>query len=151
MKNKNLDTVIFQKDKTAVVQWGSSLITIFTQTLHQEQLYPLFYLSSKSSSYEIMHCLKKLELFDTIIIPVFELNKFAAKNYGISQLLLTAIERLKKKQLIIVPSGTPYCISLFLDASVIILAYEDEPEAQRAAAGVLLKKIIPTGKLSVLL
>lgn len=125
-------------DAAVVIQIGGDHDNAFKRQL--EQACPCTYL------YHSEELIAQLGDAQTIIVPVFGMNKFAEKNYGISpatQKFFTELAQLNKR-VIVVPFGVPYSIPLFQQPSTVVLAYEDDPEAQKAAADVL------TGKLQAL-
>lgn len=85
--------------------------------------------------------------YNTIVLPIFGMNKFSAQNYGISASTRELIAELQAadKKIIFVLFGTPYSASLLDAHAPIIIAYEDDPDAQRAAADVLLGRRVATG------
>ncbi len=91
--------------------------------------------------------------FETIIIPIFEINKFASQNYGISDEFFDIIQPLKEnqKRIILVLLGTPYSLQLFDNYNIdaIIMAYENDVCAQQAAVDVICGKVDPNGKLPI--
>ncbi len=90
--------------------------------------------------------------YTTIIAPIFGINKYAAQQFGISTEVVNFLFNLQAagKKVIIVLFGSPYSAILWKDI-LCLIAYEDDPAAQSAAAEVLLgiKKAI--GKLPITL
>lgn len=76
---------------------------------------------------------------NTVIMYVYNLNKFAEKDFGVAMNTRLLMKQLKErgKKIIIVAFGTPYSIRHFNDADAIIMAYEDTPITQQAALDVL--------------
>lgn len=54
------------------------------------------------------------------------------------------------KRVVVVLFGSPYALDAFGDEESVVIAYEDEPDAQRAAAEVLSGRRPPLGRLPVL-
>jgi beta-N-acetylhexosaminidase len=95
--------------------------------------------------------LAQLQPYETVVIALFGMNKFSTQNYGISastQELIRALQAVHKK-VIYVLFGTPYSVALLDKHSPVIIAYEDDPDAQRAAADVLLGRRQATGTCPV--
>lgn len=86
----------------------------------------------------------------TIIISIFDMNKFASKNYGISNKTLELINELNKKNnVILILFGNAYSLKFFKNIPTIIMAYEDDIDAQNAAANIISGKLKPSGSLPV--
>lgn len=99
---------------------------------------------------DINELLYQMEYADTVIISLFNLNSDQALNFGIAPNALTIINKIAKtKNIILVICGSPYCLKLFEHIPTIILAYEDDPDAQEAAAQTITGIFKPTGKLPV--
>ena len=99
---------------------------------------------------DINELLYQMEYADTVIISLFNLNSDQALNFGIAPNALTIINKIAKtKNIILVICGSPYCLKLFEHIPTIILAYEDDPDAQEAAAQTIADIFKPTGKLPV--
>lgn len=74
---------------------------------------------------------------NTVVVGIFDMNKFAKANFGIAQETLEFIKRINthsNKKVIISLFGSPYSLKFFEDYDHILVAYEDAPEAQIAAA-----------------
>lgn len=88
-----------------------------------------------------------------VIIPLYGLTRKKENDFGIDIALKKLIYELVKqdKQLIIVVFGTPYSLEILpCEAATIIIAYEDDIDAQQAAADVVTGNLIAQGKLPVL-
>lgn len=73
------------------------------------------------------------------VIPVFGVTKFAQQNYGINTALPTLVAQLRAQgtPVIVILFGTPYSATFFSKASTLIVAYEDDPDAQEGVVRVL--------------
>jgi|GEM_PF-5888485 len=96
------------------------------------------------------------ELFDstehaeTVIVALFGTTSNSEFNYGIMPNTRIIVERLaQSKHVILVICGSPYCLKDFEYIPTIIIAYEDDPDAQQAAANVITGSLIPSGRLPV--
>jgi hypothetical protein len=76
----------------------------------------------------------------TFILAIFDINQDAERRFGVPESVIELINKLKaeNKKVIVVLFGTPYAVSLFKSADAIVVAYEDDEDAQIAAANVLL-------------
>ena len=86
-----------------------------------------------------------------IIIGVHDMSRKAADTYGVSKNCFEVIKRLKtlKKKVTVVIFGSPYSITLFSNVDNIVVAYEEEPEAQQAAAAIVCGTQKPEGRLPI--
>ena len=87
----------------------------------------------------------------TVVVALFGMNKLASKNFGITKETLLLLKKLQQhhKKIILVIFGSPYSLKLFNDEDTIIMAYEDDPDAQEAAADIIVGTLQPHGKLPV--
>lgn len=95
--------------------------------------------------------LNKIENSQIVILSLFEMNKYSKLNFGISKNELDFLTKLNKtnKNLILTIFGSPYSLKFFENFKNIILAYEDDEDAQIATAKVILGKLKAKGKLPV--
>lgn len=134
----------------ALLQIGGSKNSMFEQSLGYLGL-KNFYLNAQSSPTDTTNTLEQLAPYKTIIVGVFDMNKFASKNYGLSQETRTLITHLsdRKKTVILALFGSPYSLKFFDKQDAIIMAYEDDPDAQEAAADVITGKLTASGMLPI--
>lgn len=93
--------------------------------------------------------LEKFNTYTTVVIGVYGINKKDPHTYGLSETVLSLYEELSLHSRIVTLFGTPYAASLFKDADTLIVAYEQDPDAQEAAANCILGKQIAHGRLPV--
>lgn len=86
-----------------------------------------------------------------VIVSIFEMNKFATQQFGISNETLQLINELKKQnnKIVLTIFGSPYSLSLFDTQDSILMCYEDDVDAQEASAHIICGKLLPKGKLPV--
>lgn len=137
-------------EQSCVIQIGTLINNIFLEELTQHTKNTHTY-SAQFQDAELQSCLAATKNFDTVIIALSGITKNAQQQFGITNNTLALIDMLKKanKNVHGIIFGTPYCLPLLENADTIIMAYEDAPAAQKAAAKVLLGKIKATGKLPV--
>lgn len=121
------------------------------KVIDQELECPTFTFSNNPNQDEIEHLLKQLSSTETVIISIFDMNKFATQQFGLSDNTLRCIDALKKanKKVIVCLFGSPYSLKFFDAADGIIMAYEDDKDAQQAAAEIIVGKRKALGKLPV--
>ena len=84
-----------------------------------------------------------------IVISLFNMSKLKRDNFGISTETIEKIKLLNNQNdIILIIFGSPYSLNLFKDIQAII-AYEEEPAAQKYAALTLLGKHHAIGKLPI--
>jgi beta-glucosidase-like glycosyl hydrolase len=137
--------------KIAYVQIGNSYNSILATQLHD--YYPEFtsiILDSTPRGCDVNDILYLTQDSDIAIIVLFNVISDSTLNFGIAPTSSMIIERLAhNKKVILVICGLPYCLKLFEDIPTIIMAYEDDPDAQEAAAQTITGSLIPSGKLPV--
>lgn len=86
-----------------------------------------------------------------VIIAVFGMCKFAQQNFGVFKETQTVVSDLmaQGKKVLVVLFGSPYSVSLFPKNIPILVAYEDDPDAQKAIAEILRGQRQVLGQLPV--
>lgn len=91
-----------------------------------------------------------LRAFKNIIISVHDMSIYRGKDYGITQDAFELIYKLNNQgNVTLVIFGTPYALEFFEDIKTILLAYEDNPVAHKAAADAVMGVNSIEGKLPV--
>ena len=102
------------------------------------------------AGYDVNELIYQLESFDTVIIGLMCLNKVEQLQFGLSQTTLEIVQQINQiKNVILVIFGSPYSLKFFEDIPSIIMAYENDPDAQKAVAKIITGKLTPKGKLPV--
>lgn len=114
-------------------------------------LYLAYGLNTEASQAEVAKLVSKLQSIDTVVVSIFGMNKYIHKQCGMSDQTLAFIKSLQQssKKVIVILFGTPYAIPLFDDVGTVIVAYEDDIDAQFAAAKVVIGKLQATGTLPI--
>lgn len=150
---------INQRDEQTVayIQVGGQNKNAFATTLH-ETVSHAYYLPAQPDDVALNETLSVLEGTDKIIIGIFDMNKRVhieqsgqICNYGIAEKTCQLLAQLTQaaKNIILVLFGSPYSIQLFEHVPTVIVAYEDDSDAQIAAANVILGKLVANGRLPV--
>ncbi len=152
---RNKDGIIPVKNEgnIAVLQFNNLNQTPFFKTIINSHPEAELYLYSRDD-------ITELSDFPTIIIPVLGMTKFKVPgigvkdpkrtNYGIQDDQIQLIKSLQAShKVVLVIFGSPYSLSLFPDIDSIVLGYEDDPDAQIAAAKVVVGELTAKGKLPV--
>lgn len=87
------------------------------------------------------------------VITLFDLNNNARQNYNIPGPMLDFINMClhQNRNLYVIVFGTPYCLALLKNVPTVIVAYEDDLDAQEAAFLVITGKLKAQGKLPITL
>lgn len=134
----------------AVVHIGGSLVNPFVQTLQEERGITHFYLPSQATQEQCKAINVALNNYDTVIIGLSDMNKFASKQFGISDQILNFIHEISDKHSThLVLFGTPYALKLFGKQASILVAFEDDADAHTVAAQILLGKHKACGMLPI--
>jgi hypothetical protein len=134
------------KKTVAYLQIGGNTSNAFVQALSTRLACNTFFLS-KDGNVLTDGATSTLADADTIIVGIFDINKTVhieqkgiSYERGISKPVQDYVNSLCRtdKKVIVVLFGIPYSAALFPGTSATIIAYEDDPSAQRAAADVVL-------------
>lgn len=96
--------------------------------------------------------LHELTYHNTVVVTVHDMQRSPRVNFGIAESTIHFLKELHAahKKIILVVFGNAYSVRFFQEhADTIIVAYDEEPEAQDAAARVLTGKLQATGKIPV--
>lgn len=147
VQNQNSLIPLSSTDKTISLQIGGSLSLITHIVNSQMQNY----LSSTPDWRELAYMLETIDPYQNIIISLFEVQKFDFASYGIAPATRALIKKImnRGKRVILAVFGTPYCLKFFHKVPTIIMAYEDDPDAQEAAAKIITGELTARGKLPV--
>ncbi len=142
---------VLKNDAALLVQIGGKGFTPFYTTL--KKAYPRLafaYLSPDPSALERAALVKKMKEYNSCIVAFQEMNRQAQDDFGCSPSIKTFIKESRSTSPTFVLFGSPYALSFFEAGDRCVIAYEDDPDAQEAAANVLLGKLEAKGKLPVL-
>jgi beta-N-acetylhexosaminidase len=88
--------------------------------------------------------------YDAIIIGLFNLNIFYHLNNGLSNNQLKFLNSVADfKNTILAIFGTPYTLRFFEKFKTVLVAYEDDEDAQRGVAKIVIGKLKAIGELSI--
>lgn len=135
----------------AVLQIGGTTNNSFYTCLKQKSSMPRIYIRSDSTKTERERVLKELQSYSTIIVSFSEMSRKAADQFGIKPSTLELIEQIRmlNKKWVFVLFGSPYALKFFKKEDACLIAYEDDPDAQEAAADTILGILTPKGKLPI--
>ena len=102
------------------------------------------------AGYDVNELIYQLESFDSVIISLMCINNVEQQQFGLSSTTLELIKQINQiKKVVLVIFGSPYSLKYFEDVPTIIMAYEDDPDAQEAAAKIITGELTARGKLPV--
>lgn len=152
VKNKNHLLPLTSLDHhTCLIQIGGKQESYFAQKFKRVRV-PSMHISMNPSQKTVREVLSYCATKKTIIIGLFDILLSAKhKNFGISSDVLQLITQLKNhnKQIILSIFGNPYSLALFGKEDAIVMAYEDDVDAQEAAYNVIIGNLNPRGTLPV--
>ncbi len=131
------------QSRIAVLQIGSNTPSPFYQAICEFDQNVQLYMYDEQS-------LVELQDYQTLIVCYLGMNKFREQNYGLSFKALDCVKELFKTHcLIAVVFGTPYSLSLIPEADVVVMGYEDDPDAQMGCAKILFGQLDALGHLPI--
>ncbi len=144
-----------------IITIGSQEETFFYKTIKKYLSLSPFYIPQVISSQTIEHIVNSTENDQTIIIAIHSMNRSAINafgmnsvyqtGYGIAPSTIELIEKLqqKNKNITLILFGNPYSTAYFSKNTDIIVAYEDDEDAQEGAALVIARTLKARGILPV--
>lgn len=150
VKNKSIIPLRGKKKAIALVQTTHNPVNLFAQELKNDIPIDIYSFSAQAQEADMITGLERLKQYDTIIFGIYATHYHPRLNFGIPPITVRLIhESNKQARVILVIFGNAYLLQSFGDETAIVVAYEDDPDAQIAAANVLLGKQKATGKLPV--
>lgn len=138
-------------EKTVLVQIGADSPCVFSKQLLSQTPLSFEFIPKHVTETEFMEVLKRIETYESVIIALPDLSRRAADNFGMTDdmtLMISKLQKVGQKQLYIL-FGTPYLLNYFLPSTHLLVAYEDDVDAQEGAADVVLGKIEAKGHLPI--
>lgn len=150
IKNNNV-LPILSFTNIAYIQIGGTFNSPFFSALQKKDSDLINNLLPASpAGYDINELIYQLESFDSVIISLMCINNVEQQQFGLSSTTLELIKQINQiKKVILVIFGSPYSLKYFEDIPTIIMAYEDDPDAQEAAAKIITGELAAHGKLPV--
>jgi beta-N-acetylhexosaminidase len=123
-----------------IIQISGQAPDIFEQELSEHfGIKNYFHLKGHATEEDVAELLHRCQDDTSLVISIKDIHPRDKHSYGIPQIGLYLIDKLRMqgKKLIIVLFGTPYSLRLFKKSDFVIMAYEDDPSAQEAAAEIV--------------
>lgn len=123
----------------------------FYKTLDSSNLINYFYIDKNAPSKEWEELYFKFVDYDVVLISIFDMNKWNQQNFGLTTKSINFIESIKEEDpfVILTIFGNPYSLKNFSRPDAILVAYENDPDAQISAAEIIQGYLNPKGKLPV--
>ena len=139
--------------KTAYLQIGGSSLNGFDLNLRKYAPIETFYLRKNFSNGEASQILEKLreQGFNTIVIGLHDTNYSSKKQYGIREETISLYQQISEMNAETVSCifGNPYALKFLPLQTAMLVAYENDPELERAVASAIFGGIPILGKLPV--
>jgi len=144
---QRLDTL-----KIASLMIGSEETTPFQQMLGNYTQVDHFNISKTPSEIEISNLLNQLNPYNLLLIGVNGMGLYPKRRYGITDQQIELIEKLSNENVIVSYFGNPYSLLNFpsiTNVKSLIIAYQNDPDAQEMAAQLIFGATAATGKLPI--
>ena len=154
VENKNNILPIQRIDtlKIASLAIGSEQIAPFQKMLSNYASVDHFNISKNPSEAEISKLLNQLKSYNLIISSIHGLGLYPSRRFGITDQQIRLTERLDNQHTIFAFFGNPYALSNFpqiKNAQSVIVAYQDNKDAEELAAQLIFGATDSNGKLPV--
>ncbi len=148
---KGHEYIPLNMNNIGLLQIGGNQQNMCMEILRRQHHCTALHVPSHMTHEQMQSARDQLKDKDLIIVSISDINKYAQRQFGISDVTIELLDNCTSagKKIVIVIFGNPYCLRYFLNCNAIIMAYEDVPEAQEAAALVLLGTHKATGKLPI--
>ena len=123
---------------TAILSLGTTGPTPFQHACADYARNRRYTIEGELSGVEQTRWVDQLSAHELVIVGLHDMSWRNSDNYGILQSHLSVLRRIPSgTEVVIVLFGSPYALELVADFENLLVAYEDEPLAQKAAAEVI--------------
>ncbi len=138
------------KPDLALVDLGRNSPSAFQRELLRFGEWESFVISPQAGPSRYQEVLNKAGQHGIVAVALHGMNRSAKERYGLSSAQTDFLKALLlKSRVIVTVFGSPYAAELLPDGSVILIAYDEQVEGQRAAARALFGQLSITGRLPV--
>ena len=146
----SLPIVDVAEGRTAVVSLGAERLTEWQRAAARYAPVSQPVLGKRLSAADVDKWTESLAAYDRVLLGLHDLNWDRGANYGLTPEALRLLRGLRgKTKVTLVAFGCPYVIGALAGLGDLIVAYEDTPLAQKAAAEVVYGAIGASGTLPV--
>ena len=139
--------------RIAVLSIGDSMPNLFQSTLNQYMKLGVFNLPRKFSKIHSDSIVKQVSNFDFVLLGIHGITSNAADTFGLTHSMIRLVDTLTRvNRTILTLFGTPYSLEKIPNLNkpeAILVAYQDNPSTELAAAEVIFGGIGAKGKLPV--
>jgi beta-N-acetylhexosaminidase len=134
-KHKLLPIKEIVPSKIAALSLGSESKTEFQKSLGKMAGIEMVNAGKDLSSSKVKSLIDQLSKKELVLISLHDMSSFASKGFGISQSEKELIAQLRKKtEVVLIIFGNPYSLKYFDDVNTVLVAHEEDPMAEDAAA-----------------
>ncbi len=134
----------------ASVSLGASGLTTFQKRMHSYTNVAHKVISKSASPAKYAEISEQVVKKDVVLISLHGMSRHASRNFGLTDDQVNFIKTLSgKTKVILTLFGSPYALRYFEDVPTTLVAYEEDPLAQEAAAQAIFGAYDITGRLPV--
>ncbi len=146
----NREEKIKEPETVAFISLGADTMSVSEKMMAQNSSAKIFRIANNELDETYNQLLDSLQNIDYCWVEVHHMNRFSSKDYGVNSSTKNFIHQLSSRQNCgLILFGNPYSLKFFDACKQIVVAYEDNPFTQSAAAKYLLNNLKSTGKLPV--
>ncbi len=152
IKNQGELLPVRGKQQVAVISVGEPGETTFYKMLGRlADIRHFSFRKTSTDKRELAEILKNTERYGTVVVALHGVSSSRSKDYDIAPGTLQMIDTLRQigKKTAVCIFGTPYSLDIMPESDAVIVAYQDDPAAQEAAAQIVGGTIESKGMLAV--
>ena len=131
------------------VQIGGMESSVFSKYLFENGFEDLHFIAYDSDEYD--QVFEKMGHSKIVVVGIFSMNKLSSKDFGLNKNHIEFLKtlRLAGQKICLVIFGSPYSLKFFNNEDAILVAYDEDEDAQEAAVDALTGRLKPKGFLPV--
>ncbi|MCB0513641.1 MAG: serine hydrolase, partial [Bacteroidetes bacterium] len=142
--------IIDVREKIAHVAIGIGSPNVFSSRIDDYAAIDHFYISKSESQLKFNQLIEQLKSYDKIILEINDMSRFLAKNYGLTDVEIGAINKINQsKKTINIIMGSPYSLQKLNGYGSIIVAYNEDSVTQDITAQILFGARAGSGTLPI--
>ncbi len=142
--------IIDVREKIAHVAIGIGKPNVFSSRIDDYAAIDHFYISKSESQLKFNQLIEQLKNYDKIILEINDMSRFLAKNYGLTDVEIAAINKINQtKKTINIIMGSPYSLQKINGYGSIIVAYNEDSVTQDITAQILFGARAGSGTLPI--
>lgn len=136
--------------KVASLAIGAKAGNAFQASLSEFVKVPAYQIPSAIDERQIAETINKLSGYETVVIGIFGMNKYASKKFGLELNAMKLINALSKHTKVVIDIfGSPYALKFFDNYDAVLVSYADDETSQIASAKAVLGDMHIKGQLPV--